>query len=101
MNLLKSHIPEPPIWTGNLVHYRGKYLMTFANNYDVTRLASILTNLAHIPLAYGLLLGQAYHAFITEVNGAKKARKHQTMIMHFAHVLTHQNQMDSQNSLKN
>lgn len=31
--------------------------MTFADNHDVTRLASILTNKAHIPLAYGLLLG--------------------------------------------
>ena len=37
--------------------YRGKHLMTFADNHDVTRLASILTNPAHIPLAYGLLLG--------------------------------------------
>ncbi len=37
--------------------YRGKHLMTFADNHDVTRLASILTNKAHIPLAYGLMLG--------------------------------------------
>lgn len=37
--------------------YRGKHLMTFADNHDVTRLASILTNKGHIPLAYGLLLG--------------------------------------------
>ena len=37
--------------------YRGKHLMTFADNHDVTRLASILTNKEHIPLAYGLLLG--------------------------------------------
>ena len=37
--------------------YRGKHLMTFADNHDVTRLASILTNPAHILLAYGLLLG--------------------------------------------
>ena len=37
--------------------YRGKHLMTFADNHDVTRLASILTNKKHIPLAYGLLLG--------------------------------------------
>lgn len=35
--------------------YRGKHLMTFADNHDVTRLASILTNKKHIPLAYGLL----------------------------------------------
>lgn len=37
--------------------YQGKHLMTFADNHDVTRLASILTNKAHIPLVYGLLLG--------------------------------------------
>ena len=37
--------------------YRGKHLMTFADNHDVTRLASILTNKEHIPLAYGLLFG--------------------------------------------
>jgi len=37
--------------------YRGKHLMSFADNHDVSRLASILTNKNHIPLAYGLLLG--------------------------------------------
>ena len=37
--------------------YRGKHLMTFVDNHDVTRLASILTNKKHIPLAYGLLIG--------------------------------------------
>ena len=37
--------------------YRGKHLMTFVDNQDVTRLASILTNKKHIPLAYGLLMG--------------------------------------------
>ena len=37
--------------------YRGKHLMTFVDNHDVTRLASILTNKKHIPMAYGLLMG--------------------------------------------
>ena len=37
--------------------YRGKHLMTFVDNHDFTRLASILTNKKHIPLAYGLLMG--------------------------------------------
>lgn len=37
--------------------YRGKHLMTFVDNHDVTRLASILMNKKHIPLAYGLLMG--------------------------------------------
>lgn len=37
--------------------YRGKYLMSFVDNHDVTRIASILTNKNHLPLTYGLLLG--------------------------------------------
>ena len=35
--------------------YRGKHLMTFADNHDVTRLASILKEPEHIRCAYGLL----------------------------------------------
>ena len=37
--------------------YRGKHLMTFVDNHDVSRLATILTNKEHLPLAYGLLFG--------------------------------------------
>ena len=37
--------------------YRGKHLMNFVDNHDVTRLASILTNKNHIELAYGILFG--------------------------------------------
>ena len=37
--------------------YRGKHLMSFVDNPDVTRIASILTNKNHLPLTYGLLLG--------------------------------------------
>ncbi len=37
--------------------YRGKHLMTFVDNHDVTRLASILSNKEHIRPAYGLLMG--------------------------------------------
>ena len=37
--------------------YRGKHLMTFVDNHDVSRLATILTRKEHIPLAYGLLFG--------------------------------------------
>ncbi len=37
--------------------YRGKHLMTFVDNHDVSRLATILTDKKHIPLAYGLLFG--------------------------------------------
>ena len=37
--------------------YRGKHLMSFVDNHDVTRIASILTTPAHLPLAYGILFG--------------------------------------------
>ena len=37
--------------------YRGKHLMTFVDNHDVTRIASILKNKEHLPLAYGLMFG--------------------------------------------
>ena len=37
--------------------YRGKHLMNFVDNHDVTRIASILTNKKHLPLTYGLLFG--------------------------------------------
>ena len=37
--------------------YRGKHLMSFVDNHDVTRIASILTTKNHLQLTYGLLLG--------------------------------------------
>lgn len=37
--------------------YRGRHLMTFADNHDVTRLASILKQKGQIPVAYGILMG--------------------------------------------
>ena len=37
--------------------YRGKHLMTFVDNHDVTRVASILTNEKHLPLIYALAFG--------------------------------------------
>lgn len=37
--------------------YRGKHLMNFVDNHDVTRIASILTEKEHLPLAYGILFG--------------------------------------------
>ena len=35
--------------------YRGAHLMSFLDNHDVTRIASMLTEPRHLPLAYGLL----------------------------------------------
>ncbi|MBQ4159789.1 MAG: alpha-glucosidase C-terminal domain-containing protein [Clostridia bacterium] len=37
--------------------YRGMHLISFVDNHDVTRIASNLTNPAHLPLAYGILMG--------------------------------------------
>ena len=37
--------------------YRGKHLLSFADNHDVTRLASILTDAACVRPAYGVLFG--------------------------------------------
>ncbi len=43
----------PENWT----LYRGKQLLSFADNHDVSRLASILANKRHILPLYGLLFG--------------------------------------------
>ena len=37
--------------------YQGKHLLSFADNHDVTRLASILSDPACLPVAYGVLFG--------------------------------------------
>jgi len=37
--------------------YRGMHLLCFADNHDVTRIASILNNPAHLPLVYTMLFG--------------------------------------------
>ena len=39
----------------NWTLYRGKHLMSFVDNHDVSRLASILAEEKHIPLAYALM----------------------------------------------
>jgi glycosidase len=41
----------------NWCQYRGMHLLCFADNHDVTRIASILTNPAHLPLVYTLMFG--------------------------------------------
>lgn len=37
--------------------YQGKHLLSFVDNHDVTRAASILLDRNHLPLLYGLLFG--------------------------------------------
>ena len=43
----------PENWT----LYKGKHLLCFADNHDVTRVATILQNANHLPLIYGLVFG--------------------------------------------
>ena len=50
-SLLRQFGPEQ--WT----LYRGKHLLSFVDNHDVTRAASILTNEKHLPLLYALCFG--------------------------------------------
>ena len=41
----------PENWT----IYKGKNLISFVDNHDVTRIASMLTNKKHLPLIYGIM----------------------------------------------
>ncbi len=50
-SLQRQFGPEP--WA----LYQGKPLLSFLDNHDVTRIASMLENKEHLPLAYGLLFG--------------------------------------------
>lgn len=43
----------PEEWT----LYKGKHLLSFVDNHDVTRVASILENEKHLPLIYAVLFG--------------------------------------------
>ena len=58
--------------------YRGKHLLSFADNHDVTRLASILTDPACVRPAYGVLFGMpgipcVYYGSEWGATGAKGA----------------------------
>ncbi|MCQ5131190.1 alpha-amylase family glycosyl hydrolase [Butyricicoccus faecihominis] len=50
-SLLRQFGPE------NWTLYRGKHLLSFVDNHDVTRAASILSDPKHLPLLYGMLFG--------------------------------------------
>ena len=68
--------------------------MTFVDNHDVTRLASILTNKKHIPLAYGLLMGMpGIPCLYYGSEWLSRGRKHRIMTMRFALALKNQSQM--------
>lgn len=50
-SLLRQFGPED--WT----LYRGKHLLSFVDNHDVTRVASILSDEKHLPLIYAMAFG--------------------------------------------
>lgn len=50
-SLLRQFAPE------NWTLYRGKHLLCFVDNHDVSRIASNLTNEQHLPLIYALCFG--------------------------------------------
>ncbi len=50
-SLLRQFGPE------NWTLYKGKHLLTFVDNHDVTRVASILSNPSHLPLIYAMAFG--------------------------------------------
>ena len=50
-SLLRQFGPE------NWTIYRGKHLLSFVDNHDVSRVATILNKEEHLPLIYGMLFG--------------------------------------------
>lgn len=50
-SLLRQFGPE------NWTMYKGKHLLSFVDNHDVSRVASILSNQKHLPLIYALCFG--------------------------------------------
>lgn len=50
-SLLRQFGPE------NWTLYKGKHMLSFVDNHDVTRVASILSNENHLPLIYALMFG--------------------------------------------
>ena len=50
-SLMRQFGPES--WT----LYKGKHMLSFVDNHDVTRVASILANEKHLPLIYALMFG--------------------------------------------
>ena len=50
-SLLRQFGPE------NWTLYKGKHLLSFVDNHDVTRVASILNNENHLPLIYAMAFG--------------------------------------------
>lgn len=70
-SLLRQFGPE------NWTLYKGRHLLSFVDNHDVTRVASILNNKKHLPLIYALAFGMpgipcAYYGSEWEAEGRKE-----------------------------
>lgn len=71
-SLLRQFGPE------NWTLYRGKHLLSFVDNHDVTRVASILSNEKHLPLIYALMFGMpGIPCVYYGSEWGEKAEKHQ------------------------
>lgn len=71
-SLLRQFGPE------NWTLYKGKHLLSFVDNHDVTRVASILTNENHLPLIYALEFGMpGIPCVYYGSEWGEKAEKHQ------------------------
>ena len=58
MNLFEiAHSLQRQFGPENWTLYKGKHLFCFADNHDVARLATLLSNQKHLPLVYALLFG--------------------------------------------
>lgn len=58
MNMFEiNHSLNRQFGNDNWCIYRGKHMLSFVDNHDVTRVASILSNKNHLPLIYALMFG--------------------------------------------
>ena len=71
-SLMRQFGPE------NWTLYKGKHLLSFVDNHDVTRVASILSNEKHLPLIYALMFGMpGIPCVYYGSEWGEKAEKHQ------------------------
>lgn len=94
-SLLRQFGPEQ--WT----LYRGKHLLSFVDNHDVSRIASILTNEKHIPLTYGMIFGMPGIPCVY-YGSEWGAKAHKTRVtLHFVYALMSLWTMNFQNLYQN
>lgn len=90
-SLLRQFGPE------NWTLYKGLHLLSFVDNHDVTRIASILENEKHLPLIYAMMLAcRAFPVCIMEANGERKEIR-ATVTRLFAHALRNRLKMNCRN----